>query len=94
MVHLISGGVDRWAVTKFGNRKAHVTRNSEPAVDRIVDIRDRFRLCAAVGRTGLQIGNISDPALILCRPEQIDVVVRFVHRITNLLSAMPFGVTY
>jgi hypothetical protein len=74
---LLSRGIERGAVTRFGDRLVDGPGSFQPEFDGLPQLRDgAFRRVAMRGAQ-TQIGYIGDPALVVGVPEQVDMIARF-----------------
>lgn len=68
-------GVDSRSITRFWNGHAPFGGCFDPEFNGVLNIRNRLIRRIAMGRAWLEIGNVRDPAIVLGRPEQIDMVM-------------------
>lgn len=63
----------------FWNGQAVLSARFQPQFDRNLGLGDGLCARVAMRRARPQIGHVGDPARVLGRPEQVDMVMRLVH---------------
>ena len=68
--------IDHWAIARFGDRLAGLTRCRQPSSLRTLDLSQRLLWCLAKRGTRFEVGDISDVPTVLFAVEYVDVIVR------------------
>ncbi len=72
-------GVNRGSIPRFRYIVAKFFSRFDPASNRVFDIRNGLAAGITVRGAWPEVRNVGDPAFVLGRPEQIDMIVRLVH---------------